>query len=639
VAALTPEDGPRLYLIPLPARMQKVGENRMQFVSADERPVKGLRRQWAGRMHSCVLWGANEAPLDMDPLARQVDGDEARIIQISESRLSYAFRLPSRAELRFSVGAKPAARASSGDVELRVLLARPDGTERDLWSMPLSRAAKAASEVVLDMPGRTGEVVQLSLCVDQGESGMAGSVSWINPRVLGTSAPPEATWGFTRAAEKSSPAWSTPNDINVMLIVLDAARADHIGCYGYERATTPEIDRIASESVVFDRAYTPAVYTLGAMSALWTSQYPDRFHAGESFTAGLSSDRITLPEQLEARGIRTVGITANAMAGSDKGLDRGFSRFSEILGDDQEPSRAEDMTRAWERWLTERGNDRFFAYLHFREPHFPYDPPAPFNTRFGPDAPLGAAERKEPHWYKRVNHGEIKPTADQIAHLVRLYDGNLAYADAEVGKIRQALERHGLWDSTALILIADHGEQLLDSGHIGHNAQVREESARIPLIMRIPGLKGGSRVRALVDLLDVAPTIAELFGLSTGSVGDSFEGRSLLSVIDGAPGKPAVLTRTVWSQPVYGLQDHYGKFVYDSRSGRGELYDLEEDPHERRNLCAARPILCAYYRQSLLAWLFRLKPAGETDSADSQALTRERCLNLKFLGYHDGECP
>jgi arylsulfatase A-like enzyme len=632
-------DKPRMHLIPLPARLLRAGENRLRFVFGDEGPVDGRRRLWAGRMHSCVFWGFDEVPWSMDPLARRSDDGSARIEQVSGSALFYAFRLPRRAELRFAVERSRKVRAASGDIGVRIRLERLNGSEIELWSRRLTHDKKSRDSAALKLPGRINEIVRLSLCVDQSQSGAPDAVSWINPRVMGASAPPETSWGRPSTARAGGARSSGKTPINVMLVVLDAARADHMGCYGYARATTPEIDRIASDGVVFDRAYTPAVYTLGAMSALWTSQYPDRFHIGAGFTSSLPPERVTLPELLETRGIPTVGIVANAMAGRGKGLDRGFSRFIEVLGDDERPSDAADLTRSFENWLKDRQDDRFFAYLHFREPHFPYDPPTPFATMFGPDSPLGRLERSEPQWYKKVNHGEVAPTADQVAHLVRLYDGNLAYVDQEVGKIHRALEEHGLWERTALFLLADHGEQLLESGHVGHNAQVREESARVPLVARIPGRKGGRRVKAFVDLLDLAPTIMELYGLNPSSAEESFEGRSLLPVIDGAAGKPAVLTRTVWARPVYGVQDRRGKYVYDSRTGHEGLYDLGRDPQERHNRCSVQPILCAYYRQSLLDWLRRLRPTGATRPGAAHALTREHCKNLKLLGYYDGECP
>jgi arylsulfatase A-like enzyme len=433
--------------------------------------------------------------------------------------------------------------------------------------------------------------------------------------------------------------------LNVVVVFLDAARAEHFGSYGYARDATPEMDRIASEGVLFERAYTPAVYTLAAMSSVWTSQYPDRHHENVAHANELPTDRPTLVEALASRGVHTAGFVANVMAGEAKGFDRGFAEFHEVhrffpeLG-----SKAGSFRRVMPDWLAGRSGP-FFAYLHFREPHFPYDPPEPFTTLFGPDRPLTGEQRRVTDWYRAVNQGELIPTKDEIEHLVRLYDGNLAYADQEVGELYRALEASGQLEQTVLIITADHGEQLYERGYISHSAQVLEQSIRVPLIVRFParlGL-GGQRVEGLVDLLDLAPTVMDILGgPDWRHPGWEIQGRSLLPVVAGAPAKPAILSRTVWERPVYALCDGRFKLIHDTRTGQSTLYDLERDPGERRDLAARRPVRLAYYRESLHDWIGRLDPrvAGQAQGAE---LTVEECEKLKVLGYlpsdHDCSTP
>ncbi|HEY2945413.1 MAG TPA: sulfatase, partial [Vicinamibacteria bacterium] len=455
--------------------------------------------------------------------------------------------------------------------------------------------------------------------------------SWRAPRVLG--GPPTTATG-------SDPGRGLRDSLrgaSVLLIVLDAARAAELGCYGYPRPTTPEIDRLASEGIVFERAYTPAVYTLGAMSSVWTSQYPDRHHGELSYADRLPRDRLTLAEVLGAAGIPTAGFVANAMAGAALGFERGFGEFHEVYRSYPElGSRGESLARALPEWLA-RPRERFFAYLHFREPHFPYDPPPPFDTRFGPDGPLTTEQRRDKTWYTDVNQGRRRATPEELAHLVRLYDGNLAYADAQIGAIRRALEASGVLERTVVIVTADHGEQLGEHGYISHSAQVYEQSVRVPLVVRLPAGKGprGARVRELVDHLDLAPTVLDVLGVPMPS-GGRFQGRSLLPVIAGGPGKPAVLSRTVWDRPVYALRDERFKLIYDTRTGRSELYDLEGDPDERRELSAAEPLRAEYYRQTLEHWILSLRPATAVAAAAQRLeMTPEQCENLKSLGYLD----
>jgi arylsulfatase A-like enzyme len=357
-----------------------------------------------------------------------------------------------------------------------------------------------------------------------------------------------------------------------------------------------------------------------------------------SFSARLPKDRLTLAEVLTARGIAAGGFVANAVAGAAFGFDRGFSDFREIFKD--LGSRADGFRKVVPPWLRAHEDRRFFAYVHFREPHFPYDPPPPFDTRFGPEGPISKAARQATDWIMDLNQSRRKPVPGEIEHLVRLYDGNLAFADQEVGALRRALEEEGLWEKTVMIVAADHGEELFEHGWIGHNVHLYEESMHVPLIVRFPKGAGpaGVRMQGLVDLLDVAPTIADILGgaAQEGPHGE-FQGRSLLAAIGGATAKTAVLSRTVWDRPRYALRDARFKFLYDTRTGDEELYDLQDDPGETRDLAKDDAIRTAYYRQALEQWvasLARPRPAGTEEATPS----RDQCENLRSLGYITGDC-
>jgi arylsulfatase A-like enzyme len=205
-----------------------------------------------------------------------------------------------------------------------------------------------------------------------------------------------------------------------------------------------------------------------------------------------------------------------------------------------------------------------------------------------------------------------------------------------VGELRRALEARGLWDKTIVIIAADHGEALLDHGWIGHNVQLFEESGRVPLIVRFPAGSGIAprRVDALSDLLDLGPTIADLFGvLGQGGSDRAFTGRSLLPVIEGAPGKASVLVRTIWDRPIYARVDGSHKLVYDTRTGSARLYDLAADPGEKTDVAGAQPIAAAFHRQALQATIADLSRRPSTTAAEQAEMSREQCDNLKALGY------
>jgi len=467
--------------------------------------------------------------------------------------LRYALALPEGALLSFTPRLHAAARASAASALVKVTLQAEGGEERELWRGQVGISSQD-KEVAVELPGNPGDVVRLGLHVSGAGSDRFAWVVWKGPRVLGRARPgldALAAGTAADAPEEEQKAQALREQVrgsNVVLVILDAARAESFGCYGYGRGTTPEVDRIAQDGIVFERAGTPAVYTLGAMSSLWTSQYPDRHHAEVSYADRLPASRLTLAQALGARGTHTAGFVANAMAGTAFGFDRGFSEFTEVfrlfpdLG-----STAGSFARVLPRWLQQHRDRPFFAYVHFREPHFPYDPPAPFTTRFGPDAPLDAVQRRDKAWYTAVNQGQVKPSEEEIAHLRRLYDGNLAFVDQQVGELRKALEAAGLWDKTVLIVAADHGEQLYEHGYVSHSAQVHEQSTHVPLIVRFPAGRGprGERRAQLVDLLDVAPTVLEILrgpaGVPgpqppAGGGGGAREGGPALAHGLGAPG-------------------------------------------------------------------------------------------------------
>lgn len=653
------------YRVVLPAEAQRAGDNRLRFVfaataSPADDPANPDRRQLAAAFSSLVVAPARDAGLD-DLLARDAphpfsvveSGGAPALVEVGPAVVRYAVSLPPRAELRFSPDLHPAARAAGAAASFRVTVEPRPGEESEAWSRVIGPRDAAPEEVAIPLPGRAGDIVRVGLHVGGTEGGDRHAWGlWKAPRILGRARGLEAgAEGVTASLDgapptekeraRADPLRRAAAETNVLFIILDAARASTLSCYGYSRTTTPAIDRLAAEGILFERAYTPAVYTLAAMSSVWTSQYPERHHDAASFSEPLARGRLTLAQLLSAQGIQTAGFVANPIAGGLNGLDRGFSEFHEVWR--EVGSRGDSFRPLVPNWLRANKGRRFFAYVHFREPHFPYDPPAPFDTKFGPDAPLTKEQRRDTAFFTDVNQGRRGFSDAERDHLVRLYDGSLAFADQEIGALRRTLEAEGLLDHTVIVVAADHGEGLMEHGWIGHNVQLYEPLTRVPLIVRFPAGQGPrqTRVTGFVSLLDVAPTIADLFGaMGRGGSAREFQGRSLLDLVAGAPGRPAVLSRTVWDRPRYALRDDRYKFIDDTRTGEEQLYDLQADPDERRNLAFTDPLRAAYYREALQYWTLGLA-RPEAPGAGGRVLTRAQCENLKSLGYlgRDVKCP
>jgi arylsulfatase A-like enzyme len=639
------------YAFALPGEAQRPGANRLRFVfaktasPADADPKNLDKRRLAAALYSLTVGADAQGPLD-DLLRR----DAPRPFAVTESErvpalslmgpavVRFAVRVPTGGELRFAPDLALPARAAAGAASFRVTFESEDaaGVERELWSLVLRGNDKAPGEVVVPLPGSAGRIAKLGLWVGAVEGGPFAWGTWTAPRILGrggedplaprpVSSTEEARAGDLRNGLRNA---------NVVFVILDAARARQFGAYGYHRATSPEIDRLAADGVLFENAYTPAVYTLGAMSSVWTSQQPDRHHGDVSFASPLPRDRLTLADVLSGQGIFAAGFVATAVPGAFNGFDRGFGEFHELW--QEVGSRADVFRQVIPPWLARNKDRRFFAYLHFREPHFPYDPEPPFDTRFGPDGPIPKAARRDMGFFRDVNQGRRTLSAEEREHLVRLYDGNLAYVDQEFGALRRSLEAAGLWDKTITIVTADHGEALGEHGWIGHNVQVHEPSARIPLIVRFPAGKGprGLRVKGLVDLLDIAPTIADVFGVrDKGGADREFQGRSLLPLVNGASGKPMELSRTIGDRPRYALRETRWAYLYDTATGGEQLFDTLVDPGETKDLAGREGLRTAYYRQALHEWTRGAARSAKSTAESVGTMSPEQCENLKALGY------
>jgi len=430
-------------------------------------------------------------------------------------------------------------------------------------------------------------------------------------------------------------------DMDVVVVVLDAAAAGHFPFHGYARDTAPTLDAIAAESVVFQAAYAQASATPLSVYSYLTSRYPlmnreapARGEVAPVFPPGTP----TLASSLAPRYARRGAFSANQWVCRRLGYDTGFTDFRELWDEDAtEPGQgvarlAPRVTAEALRWLEAPG--RYFAYLHYLEPHTPYTPPDPFDTRFDPihrghvdgtDASLAP--------YRRT-----RPPEAVVRNTVGLYDGNIAYVDDHVGQVVEALRARGTWDETILVVTSDHGEAFWEHGVRGHGLHVYEEFVRVPLLVRIPGFPAlaGREVDTPVQLVDLLPTLVELAGLDPpewGPVGASWV-PWFVRDRDGTRPPVAWFRNHVGGEWIYGVRD--GRWKYVTHFGRApqELYDLTADPAETRNLAGSEEAVLTRLHDAMDAWIKAgmARDAGLVGSgADSlDAESRER---LRAMGY------
>src|SRR5882672_10267607 len=404
---------------------------------------------------------------------------------------------------------------------------------------------------------------------------------------------------IAQTPEKSAP--------NVVLITIDTLRADHLGSYGYQQIKTPNIDALAADGARFARAFTAVPVTLPSHTAMLTGTYPMLSGMHDFSGNKLSPQQPTLATVLKQSGYATGAVIAAAVLDSRFGLNQGFdfyydhfdfNRLDEANLDEMERPGNQVADQALD-WLAKNSQKKFFLWMHLYDPHFPYRPPEPYATEY-------------------ASH---------------LYDGEIAFADEQVGRLLRFLKNKGLYQNTIIVLSGDHGESLGEHGEKTHGFFIYNATMHVPLIVRLPGKSLALTVDDPVSLVDLMPTVLSAVGLDIPS---QVQGRSLLPILRGEKGNRE---RTVygetflprihfnWSE-LRGAENAKYHFI---DAPRPELYDLAKDPGELRNLFADKKAVAEEMRAKLMS-LIREYSAGK-ELAEKTGLDPALMERLKSLGY------
>ena len=415
-----------------------------------------------------------------------------------------------------------------------------------------------------------------------------------------------------RGRETRAPSGTASNGghPNVLLVVIDTLRADHLHCYGYARPTSPTIDAFAERGMLFAHAYALSSWTKPSTASLVTGRSPTE-HRTLSEEARLPDGEVTIAERLRAQGYRTALLSGNPWVtpeyGFDQGVDDYFSAYDErfarvsllmqalrrlsdasggrvrlynrvkylVLG--ELPTTARDTILVDEalRWLAAPAPQPFFLYVHMMSPHHPYDPPPPFD-RFVPDrthAPVTNYPRKS---YRFFEGGEPLDGA-ALADMIARYDGDVLYADTELGRLLAGLDTLGLASTTAVLVTADHGEEYFEHGNWGHGQSVYNELIRVPLVLRLPdGAGAGRRVTTAVSHADVVPTLLAIAGAPPAP---TLVGKSLLVPGGSVDAVSELLYRYGESRAL--VRDRRKLVVtHEGERRRTGVFDLDADPGE-----------------------------------------------------------
>ena len=397
---------------------------------------------------------------------------------------------------------------------------------------------------------------------------------------------------------------------NVLMIVLDAARADHFTCYGYERNTTPNIDHLAAEGLRFSRAVSTSSWTLPSHASLFTGLLPEEH--GTTAQNNWLIDRIpTLAELMRVRGYRTGGFSNNPFVDRKQNLDRGFETFVPVWSlldqvSDEIPYNTEYTNKVVKEFIDKGGEKPWFVFINYMETHMPYLPPEPFRSEYlKPGQEITARVDSAIRYAEPLQAGTLKLNPEELSAMTAIYDGALNYNDKVVEEIVEHLRKRGELDNTIVIVLSDHGELFGDHNFFAHGGMLPRQLINIPLIIRYPKVIQKAAVHdELVSICDVYHTLSDYLGLEKQSIVSAAPARNLFAAkIESAP---------AWSLLKVGRTPNSDRiYLHDSKS----LWT----PDDMHYIVVAQETTQAYNLKSDFAEMTNLVPAK---IAEAQVLTK-----------------
>ena len=478
---------------------------------------------------------------------------------------------------------------SSDGVTFEVTLVDADGQAHQVFSQHLDPAHDEADRgwqpATIDLAAFAGQQVDLTFITKAGGNPAYDWAAWSQLRLV---------------SDKVLPV-GRENQPNVILISIDTLRADHVSAYGYEHPTSPHLDALAQEGVLFEQAYTQAIITTPEHTTMLTSLYARTHGIYSNLSNPLSPDVRTLAEVLKEQGYSTAAaVGVKFLQPEYSGLGQGFDTFFPFPETENlkylRP--AEEVTALAQSWIEEHYQEKFFLFLHYFDVHAPYTPQAPYTaTMFYQGDPYDPANHSLDGVDIDQRYGAgLDDGITDLAYAQALYDAEIAYTDNFLGELFAFLDLLELDDNTLIIVVADHGESFGEHGIYFDHWTLYDDTFHVPLIMRYPGhLPAGQRVSSLVEAgVDLVPTILELLDLPAMA---EAEGQSLVPLVMGQQEPRSAVFGEMRGALAVGIRTEQYKFILDRVTydnvllshtpvveGDRELYDLARDPGEFQNL-------------------------------------------------------
>ncbi len=426
---------------------------------------------------------------------------------------------------------------------------------------------------------------------------------------------------------------------NIVLIVIDTLRADHVGCYGYGRNTTPHIDRLARDAWAFKNAVSSAPWTTPSVASLLTSQYPSVLGIREDL-ARINPSFPLLSQILRRNGYTTCGVVSSPTVAGSLGFDRGFDEYEEAY--DHSSTTHDDVcspavTAKAIEFLRRKHTKPFFLFVHDFDPHYNYILHPGYDFYPAYNGNLTSGERIRELWKKLDTLSD-----DDVHYLTSVHDSEIAFTDEHVGTLLDELVHLGLYEDTVIIVTADHGEEFMERGWLGHTVTVYQELIHVPLVVRVPGATP-QQIDTSVGLVDVLPTVLAHANIQAP---DDIAGQALDPRELHASGHGPRFSETFNNQPRAAQQHepialrcvvHRGrKVIFDAMNDRTQCYDLLRDPLERTDVSGAGEPEMTALQEKLMQWvdhMDRQYPAPSTTQDAQELFTPDQIKMLKSLGY------
>ncbi len=419
---------------------------------------------------------------------------------------------------------------------------------------------------------------------------------------------------------------NSPTGPNIVLIIVDTLRADHVGCYGYSRNTTPSIDRLSLNSILFKNAISAAPWTTPSIGSMFTSQYPAVLGFRDKPII-IDQRFLTLTEIFKENNYVTKGIISHAHVSSALGFGQGFDSYDEENAKGHGYISSPSITEKAICFLRTRKNRKFFLFLHYFDPHFDYILHEDYDYYPDYNGPLHSSQP-----IRELREKAPQMTADDARYIKALYDSEISFTDEHIGVVLDELKNLGLYDNTLIILTADHGEEFLERGDywIGHTKKLYQEQIHVPLIMKLPGHNEQEIMHEYLGLINLMPTIVDYAGLwIPGEY--RCEGQTIdMSDIEEL-GNRAIFSQTRRWTSLQSVTWKGWKLIYNPIVKSRQLFNLQKDPAESRNLARENDKALNAMEIVLQKWNGQIK--SRKTQAEEPDFAEEQKRHLRSLGY------